>query len=171
MTFKPASRIIEPDPRYRDMRVVESGSARRLTLEDHHAAIASIVLVGEAPQEIRVVFDRARSVLLYAWFDYELLVVAEGQAFAAFELALRRRLGAGNDRRLWCLIKDARKLGVFPFTSKAAEIDPIDALRLMRNAFAHGTTDVHSPAMALDVLRACASAVDLVFPIGTKASS
>lgn len=173
MTFKAANQIFEPDSRYEGLCVIEQGISRHLTLEDHHAVIANIVLGGEAPREVRIVFDRARSALLYAWFDYELLVVAESQAFAAFELALRRRLNAGEKRRLSHLIEDARKLGVLSSiaASKAAEIDPIDALRLMRNALAHGTTDVHSPAMALRVLKACASAIDLVFQTDIKVSS
>lgn len=42
-------------------------------------------------------------------------------------------------------------------------IDPIEALLLMRNALAHGTTDIHSPAMALQVVDACAAVIDELF--------
>lgn len=169
LAFKAANQMLEPDPRYADLVVVEAGGVRRLTMDDHHAAIAAIVLMGEAPQEVRDAFDRARNVLLYAWFDYDLLVTAESQAFGAFELALKRRLngnGAGKGGALFKLISEAREQGVLPAptTSAVGRIDPIEALRHMRNELAHGTTDVHSPAMALDVAGACAKAIDLVFP-------
>lgn len=174
MAFKTAHQIFEADPRYQDLCIVQRGATRPLTIQDHHAAIASIVLAGDAPHEVRITFDRARNILLYAWFDYELLIVAEGQAFAAFELALRHRLhkdDVGRVRRLSKLIKEARELGIFSASapSTAAPVDPIEALRYMRNELAHGTTSVHSPAMALDVVGACASAIDLVFPSDPKA--
>lgn len=174
MVFKTLDQMLEPDPRYRDMYVVDTGSARRITKDDHHAAIASIVLTGNAPQDVRDSFDRARNILLYAWFNYDLLVTAESQAFGAFELALKRRLygkGAGKSSALFKLINEARELGVLPAQSKneAVQIDLIEALRLMRNELAHGTTDVHSPAMAFDVVKACGNAIDLVFPMIGKA--
>ncbi|TIU23133.1 MULTISPECIES: hypothetical protein [unclassified Mesorhizobium] len=51
MAFKAADQMLEPDPRYADLVVVEAGGVRRLTMDDHYAAIAAIVLMGEAPQE------------------------------------------------------------------------------------------------------------------------
>jgi hypothetical protein len=42
--------------------------------------------------------------------------------------------------------------------------DPIEALITLRNGLSHGSSDVHSPAMALDVVATCASWIDHVYP-------
>lgn len=60
-----------------------------MTLADHHGALASVGLKGVAPAEVVLAFDRARNTIIYAFFDYDLFVVGEVQAFGAFELALR----------------------------------------------------------------------------------
>jgi hypothetical protein len=169
LAFKTVDQMLKPDPRYTDLCVLEAWRARTLSIADHHAAIADIVLTGEAPHDIRDAFDRARNILLYAWFDYDLLAVSESQAFGAFELALKRRLNGNGARKGGALVKlinEARERGVLPAptTPSAGQIDPIEALRHMRNELAHGTSDVHSPSMALDAARACANAIDLVFP-------
>lgn len=168
MAFRTVDRILEPDPRFADL-VADSMGLRDLRLIDHHAAIAEITLKGEAPQAVRDAFDRARNILLYAWFDYDLLVIGEIQAFAAFELALKLRLnttGSTMLRGLGKLIHQARKEGVLPASASTAAdyMDPIELLRHMRNALAHGTTDVHTPAMALDATALCARAIDIAFP-------
>ena len=42
--------------------------------------------------------------------------------------------------------------------------DPIEALVALRNGLAHGSADIHSPAMAMGILEACAQWIDHVFP-------
>lgn len=114
-------------------------------------------------------FDRARNILLYANFAYGLLVVGEAQAFAALELALKHRL-AGNPVKgretLRNLVDRARKVGILPPADVAsgARMDPIEAIIHMRNALAHGTSEIHTPGMALDMLEACAREIDQLFP-------
>ena len=92
MSFKSADEILQPDRRFADLCVVENGVARRMGLADHHGAIASIALNGAAPVEVGMALHRARNMLIYAFFDYDLFVVGELQAFGAFELALKHRL-------------------------------------------------------------------------------
>lgn len=169
MAFKTCDQILEADPRFTDLRVLNSAGLRRLSLADHHAAIATISLKGAAPQPIQDAFDRARNILLYSWFDYDLLVVGENQAFSAFEFALKLRLeltGSFARGGLGNRIDRARKVGILPATVSAVGglMDPIETLRYMRNSLAHGTTDIHTPAMTFDVAALCADAIDIVFP-------
>lgn len=82
MPFKTLDAILHPDPRFADLCVVESGVARRITLADHHRALANISLSGTAPPDVQMAFDRARNTMIYAFFDYDLFVVAEVQASA-----------------------------------------------------------------------------------------
>jgi len=44
MTFKTAESILQPDPRFADLCVVENGAARRMTLADHHGVLARVRL-------------------------------------------------------------------------------------------------------------------------------
>ena len=88
MAFKSVQSILQPDPRFADLCVVELGASRRITLADHHTAVASIHLAGAAPADVQAALDRARNTMIYAFFDYDLFVVGEVQAFGAFELEL-----------------------------------------------------------------------------------
>ena len=140
-----------------------------MDLAEHHRAIGNVDLLNIVPPDVRAVFDRARNILLHAYFAYDVLVVGEAQAFAAFELALKHRL-AGNlvkgKETLRNLVDRARKAGIFPSVEAAPStwMDPIEAIIHMRNALAHGTSEIHSPGMALSVLEACAREIDQLFP-------
>lgn len=169
MAFKTVESILQPDPRFADLCVVENGVARRMTLADHHGTLASVGLTGAAPAEVVAAFDRARNTIIYAFFDYDLFVVWEMQAFGAFELALKHLLnGNGGTARgtLRNLVDRARKAGVLPPLAPGANAlsDPIEALIALRNGLSHGASDIHSPGMALSVVEACASWIDHVYP-------
>ena len=55
-------------------------------------AISACELPLAVPKGVRLHFDTARNLYLYAWFVYRFHVVAEQQALATLELALRSRL-------------------------------------------------------------------------------
>lgn len=161
MAFKSVDNVLQPDPRFSDLQIIENGVARPMTLADHHSALAGIRLTDLVPEEIQAAFDRARNTIIYAFFDYDLFVVGEVQAFGAFELALKHRLnGDGKLRRgtLRNLVDRGRKVGILPSLTPGANVstDPIEALIVLRNELSHGTSDIHSPGMALQVIEACA---------------
>lgn len=161
MPIKPLEDVFKPDPRFADLRVVESAGARRMTFVDHHKAITAITVSDAVPDDVSVAFDRARNTLIYAFFDYDLLVVGEMQAFGAFELALKYRLnGHGGATRgtLRNLVDRARKAGALPPLAPGSNsfADPIEALIALRNGLSHGTSDIHSPGMTLGAVEACA---------------
>lgn len=169
MPFKSLDDILKPDPRFADLCVVQDGIARRMTLADHHGAVADISLSDAVPGEVGAAFDRARNTIIYAFFDYDLFVVGELQAFGAFELALKHRLnghGAAARGTLRNLVDRARKGGFLPPLTPAANAlaDPIEALIALRNGLSHGTSDVHSPGMALEVVEACAFWITHIYP-------
>jgi hypothetical protein len=95
--FKSGEDILKVDPRFVGLAAVRDGVVRQMDLTDHHAAVAGIQLNGSVPGDVRTVFDRARSILLYVYFDYDLLVVGEAQAFGAVEMALKHRLDGHGD--------------------------------------------------------------------------
>jgi hypothetical protein len=169
MAYKSADEILQPDSRFDNLCVVEPGSVRLMQLADHHSIIGEVVLTGSAPAEVQDAYDRARNTVLYAYFDYDLLVVGEIQAFGAFELALKHRInGHGMDAKgsLRTLVDRARKQGVFPKLANPDQrfTDRVEAMIAFRNGLAHGTSQIHPPGMALQVLELCAWAIDTVFP-------
>jgi len=169
MTFKSVDDILRPDPRFADLCVIEQGVARRMTLTDHHRAIANINISGTVPDDVGAAFDRARNTLIYAFFDYDLFVVGEVQTFGAFELALKHRVnghGGASRGTLRNLVDRARKNGFLPalISGVNALSDPIEALIVLRNGLSHGTSDIHSPGMALDIVGACAFWITHLYP-------
>ena len=169
MPFKSVDAILKPDARFADVCVVEQGMARPMTIADHHAVLAGIGLAGTAPEEVRAAFDRARNTMIYAFFDYDLLVVGEVQALGAFEFALKHRLnghGGASRGTLRNLVDRARKTGVLLALAPSVNTlcDPIEPLIALRNGLSHGTADIHSPAMALEIAEACAFWIDHLFP-------
>jgi hypothetical protein len=81
-----------PDPRMENVIVLTSnGGTRPYTLEDRHASLEDIRLQDSVPDDIWVHFEGAKNLLLYSWFVYRFKSVAELQALASLELALRER--------------------------------------------------------------------------------
>lgn len=113
----------QPDPRTEFfVRALPDGSHRPSTLDDQHAAIAQFVLNDSVPQAIRIHFETAKNLYLYAWFVYRFYPVAELQAFATLEFALRESLAPidparfGQDAKtkpaLSFLLRGAVEMGV-----------------------------------------------------------
>ncbi|MGO4740494.1 hypothetical protein AB4099_28430 [Bosea sp. 2KB_26] len=59
MAFKTVESILQPDPRFADLCVVQNGVTRRFGLK------------GTAPADVVAGFDRARNTIIYAFFDYD----------------------------------------------------------------------------------------------------
>lgn len=61
-------------------------------LEHQHSLVAGLVLKPEVPEEVRIAFDTARNLYLYAWHVYRFYPVAELQTLIALEAGLRAAL-------------------------------------------------------------------------------
>ena len=52
-----------------------------------------------------------------------------------------------------------------PISSKDRPLsDPIEAMIALRNGLSHGTADLHLPAMAVNVVEACAGVIGIIYP-------
>lgn len=80
------------DERMAFFTVRDRDESRPLSQNDRHASIERFQLCAEVPNDVRVHFDTARNLYLYAWFVYRFHVVAEQQALASLEMALRLAL-------------------------------------------------------------------------------
>lgn len=175
--FKNSDQILIPDGRFTDQYLLSAAGKWPVTLADHHGLIQTMELSARVPDVVHAAFDRARHALLYAWFSYDLLTVGEAQALNALELALKLRLAAGGwagkKGGLGRLVEKARRFALLPPRSEhfGADIDPATALVFIRNELVHGTTDVHSPGMAIEVVKSCASVINEIFEHGQQATA
>lgn len=91
--FKPLDAVHEPDERWAHFsRVDEStGGLSPATLAQRHADLSSIDLVETVPEPIREHFNTGKNLLLYGWFVYRFIPVAELHVYSTVEMALRER--------------------------------------------------------------------------------
>jgi hypothetical protein len=63
----------------------------KIDLRDQYEAIACFILNEDVPTEVAIHFETAKNLYLYAWLVYRFYPVAEQQALAGLEFALRER--------------------------------------------------------------------------------
>lgn len=118
--LRDATTALAPDARARTTSAIRAdGTVSMVTLEERHAAVSRFELTLAVPLDIRVHFETARNLYLYAWFVYRFYPVAEQQALVTLEFALRERLAplfpdqfgpsAKRSPSLRTLIEKARK--------------------------------------------------------------
>lgn len=176
--LKQLPNILESDTRFSSIVVADpsDGTIRSMTVEDHYAALKAIELSPQVPLATSAVFERGRNAFLYAWFVYDLAALAEGQAYAALEMALRERLGGPNARTTRGLgeqLQAAYQSGALdnlPIMHVGCDEDRkvqleqlIRRVRRARNHLAHGTESVSTPGVVLDSLSLCASLINHLY--------
>lgn len=77
--------LLLPDP-----RMAYGDSCANLT--QIHARLEKLQLHEAIPESIRIHFETAKNLLLYAWCVYRFHMVAQGHAFSTLEMALRERM-------------------------------------------------------------------------------
>ncbi len=167
--MRPEAEALTPDPRFATTVAVEAdGTARPLTFADHYGLVASLDTITGAPAPVRTAFQRALHCFLYSWFDYEMMVIAEAQAIASFELALKLKLNRPADapplHGLNQRLKAAIDAGHLPRPDPAQQPDEYLILRSIRNELAHGSGDVHSPALVVEVFVRCGAFIGQLYP-------
>lgn len=84
---------LEPDPRAQTTVAIRpDGTASMVALEERHLDVSQFELTPAVPVDIRVHFETAKNLYLYAWFVYRFYPVAEQQALVTLEFGLRTRL-------------------------------------------------------------------------------
>jgi hypothetical protein len=87
--FRALGQLAMADCRMQHFVVRQGHTTRPIRQEDRYEAIGALALSEAVPQLVRVHYDTARNLFLYAWHVYRFHVVAEHQALASLELALR----------------------------------------------------------------------------------
>jgi hypothetical protein len=187
-TLKMFDEVLESDSRWGAfvLRNRETGAIRNLTLRDRYSDIEAITLATAVPEAIREHFDTARNLLLYSWFVYRFIPVAELHAFSTVEYALRIKSGRPNS-----MLKELFKLAIekkwikdsgfhyYNVTEEAASDDEsvatnpdindaqkyckilLDSFPYLRNELAHGSNMLHPGG--LTTLAICADLINQLF--------
>lgn len=88
------SNISNPDPRTINLVVIDEQYKypRPISIQDQYDCISNFILNSTVPKSISTHFETAKNLYLYSWHVYRFYPVAEQQAFATLEYALRLRL-------------------------------------------------------------------------------
>ncbi len=121
--LRPVAELVKPDVRMQYLAISDDVGTRPLTQSDRHAQIAQFELQECVPEDIRVHFDTARNLYLYAWNVYRFHAIAEHQALGSLEMALRLKLIAHGDLNVDGLLEPVfpsrkKKLTNFELTPK-----------------------------------------------------
>lgn len=163
--------VLAPDPRFAVF--VRAHDLQPVTFEDHYADVLSVALQTPVSDEIKVVFERARAAFLYSWFSYELTTLAQSQACAALELALKSHLQMRYPGKIFTTLNTCLEKTIADGDFNAFCIEPggrrydrtqLTHLRELlvhtRNAFFHGSDMLTTPQGALDIILRCARLID-----------
>ena len=170
-SIKPLNEILKPDFRNAVRCVSFPGKpSRSVDLEDIHSWISDITLNEHVPDDVRTQFVQAQNLAIYSWFCYQFHTTSELAAFAAVEMALKRRYN--SKATLAQLIKRAARDGLITdqefSVGRNREPDGrryIDVLSevmpQLRNDLAHGSTTMHP--FSYTSLHICADFINQVF--------
>ena len=166
MPFKDYDDPLAPDPRFANVSAGDPNNwFRPMEFKDHYGMAAEISLKSTTPDDVRNMFDRARHTYVFAWFDYELTVVADQYALATLEGALRGYFGETETHRP--LLERAVEAGVAPrYLPSGYETATHPAL--LRNHWAHGNNGLGTPGMSATTLAMCADAIRRLYPEGQR---
>ena len=106
--LKPLHGVIEPDVRSKMLEILDPEVGfRPVTLSDHHQEVAAIGLPAALPAKLREQFEVSKNLLLYSWFVYRFIPVAEFHALSTLELGLKLRFRLKKSPGLKGLIRRA----------------------------------------------------------------
>lgn len=158
--FRSVSDVFEPDSR--NLAAPKTFGGQPKSVDEYHKWISEFELPPECPDDIRIQFDLARNLYVYAWYVLRFTSAAQAQAYASLELALRTRMEEVNidvpkPLGLFNLLNVAVKNNLlrdagFPhlkYSPRATTLDPEGTeycrelpktISMFRNSYAHGET-------------------------------
>ncbi len=150
--IKPLSEIIKKDKiisRY--VAFEKSGGRREFTIEDIQKSICSVQLIPGVPEDVTNVFNAAKKLYIFSYFEYYFLTISLHYASLALESALRNRyndfFGSPKDFvNLYEVIKRLADKGIIP----EGEEKVYNSWREIRNYLSHLTEQKRFPPFDFD---------------------
>lgn len=137
----PVSELLKKDEIFSSFVNVDGyGGSREITIEDLQRSICDIQLIPSVPEEVKKIFDAAKKLYTFGYFEYYFFTISQHYAFLALESALRNRYSEiyGKHKKFIGLNTIIEKLvdkGIIP----KGEVKIYDAGRSLRNALSHLT--------------------------------
>jgi len=137
----PLSEIVKKDKIFSSfVKVDKSGKSREITIEDLQKAICGIQLIPNVPEEVKKVFNAAKKLHIFGYFEYYFFTISQHYVFLALESALRNRYNEiyGKPKkfiRLNTIIEKLVGKGIIP----KGETKAYDYGRYFRNVLSHLT--------------------------------
>ena len=135
----PLSEIIKKDKMLNYwIKINKNGETSELTIEDLQSHICDIQLIPNVPEEVKKVFNAAKKLYIFAYFEYFFFTVSLHYALLSLESALRNKFISlyGESKRFVSLdeiIKKLVKRGIIP----KGEASIYGAGRELRNSLSH----------------------------------
>jgi len=135
----PISELLKKDIKFSPfVKVDKSGESHEITLEDLQKSVCDIQLIPTVPEGVRKVFNAAKRLHIFGYFEYYFFTISQHYAFLALESALRNRYNEVNCKhkkftKLYEIIKELVQKGIIP----KGEANRYDAGRHLRNSLSH----------------------------------
>lgn len=137
----PPSELLKKDRTFSPfVKVDKSGKSHEITIEDLQKSVCDIQLIPLVPEGVKRVFNAAKRLYIFGYFDYYFFTVSQHYAFLALESALRNKYSEiyGKSKKfvgLGAIIKKIVAKGIIP----KGEAKIYDAGRYLRNTLSHLT--------------------------------
>lgn len=146
----PLSELLKKDKIFSSfVKVDKSGEPREITIEDLQRSVCGIQLIPNVPEGVKKIFNAAKRLHIFGYFEYYFFTISQHYAFLALESALKNRyneISAKPNKNLKDIIKKLVKKGTIP----KGEEKIYDAGRELRNSLSHLTNpSVMTPSSTL----------------------
>jgi len=175
---KPKDQFTAADPRWENHVVFNQATSQMhfTNVNDLYEQIEKFSLNERVPENVRKQFDLALNLYLYHWFVYDFVTLAEQQAYAAVEAALRHRYREETgDPTAKPMLKQLLDHAVakgwlngpkyeFPVPGTSdGKFSILEMIRMLRNNLAHGNFHLMQ-AGSYDALEYCHEIINGLFP-------
>ena len=165
----PLSELLKKDKLVSSVVIIdEYGRERAITIEELQKSIRGIQLIPSVPKEVKKVFDAAKKLYIFGYFEYYFFTISQHYAFLALESALRNRYNGiyGRPKKFIDLNKIIKKLvekGIIP----KGEEKIYDVGRDLRNSLSHLTNPPITTLSSI-ILERIAYQINQIYDRGNK---
>ena len=163
----PLSELLKKDKIFSSfVKVDKHGKSREITIEDLQKAICGIQLIPNVPEEVKKVFNAAKRLHIFGYFEHYFFTISQHYTFLALESALKNRYNeiySKPNNNLKDIIKILVKKGIIP----KGEAKIYDAGRELRNALSHLTNpSIMTPSSS--ILERVAQQINQIYDSGNE---
>jgi hypothetical protein len=165
----PLSELLKKDTIFSSfVKVDTSGEPHEITIENLQETVCGIQLIPNVPEGVKKVFNAAKRLHIFGYFEYYFFTISQHYAFLALESALRNRYSEiyGKPKKfigLNTIIKKLVDKGIIP----KGEVKIYDAGRYLRNALSH-LTDPSTMLPSSIILERVAYQINQIYDRGNK---